>query len=355
MKFLKKTMLLALSIATFFLTSCNDDDSSTSQNGNSKISVKLMDAPGDYDHVYIEVVDVMVKVNNSGEDENGWQSLEAINTGIYDLLELTGGVNVLLVDEFEIPSGTLNQIRLVLGDDNTVVIDGETFDLTTPSAQQSGLKINVNTELEPGFVYDFILDFDVDQSIVVAGNSENIILKPVIRAVAELASGTIQGAVNPYDFQVAASVTVGEEVVSTYADESGIFTLVGIPAGTYDVTINPDPQSGFSEVIVEAVEVVNGQITDIGTIEFETITDVGAITGTVTNASVVATATILVNEDTLSAQTDASGVFLLENVPVGTYIVTITPNAESGLQVSDISNVEVSANTTTDIGSITLE
>lgn len=161
----------------------------------AKISVRLVDGPGDFEHVFIDVVDIMIKYNDDSDDDNGWQSLDAINAGVYDLLELTGGIDVLLVDDFELPPGTLNQIRLILGENNTVVIKGEeegefeTIPLKTPSAQQSGLKLKVNHELEAGFTYNFLLDFDVDQSIVVAGNSGNINLKPVIRVTTEVTSG----------------------------------------------------------------------------------------------------------------------------------------------------------------------
>ncbi|WP_052184244.1 DUF4382 domain-containing protein [Psychroserpens sp. Hel_I_66] len=254
-----------LTIFTFFifclvLTGCNDDDSSSTVQGTSKLTVRLVDEPGDFEHVYIDIVDVLVKVNNDSEDDN-WQSLEAINTGIYDLLELTGGINVLLADEYTIPSGTLNQIRLVLGNNNTVVIDGISQELTTPSAQQSGLKIQVNETLEPDFEYVFWLDFNVDESIVIAGSSGNIILKPVIRASAEISTGIISGTIAPSDVQTLVSVNVGSEVISTYADIDGNYVLVGVPAGNYDVTFTPDIDSGLLPTVVEDVEVVVGQTT----------------------------------------------------------------------------------------------
>lgn len=265
MKFKGLLFLFAFSIVLFH---CATDDASQTVEGTSKLSIKLVDDPGDYEHVYIEVVDVRVKVNNDSDDDN-WQSLDAINTGVYDLLELTGGINVLLADEYEIPSGNLNQIRLVLGDDNTIVIDGETHPLTTPSAQQSGLKIRVNETLEPNFEYVFWLDFDVDESIVIAGNSGNIILKPVIRASAEVSTGTISGNITPVDVQTQISVMVGDEIISTYADEDGNFLLVGLPEGTYNVLVSPDPESEFSEITIENIAVIAGQNTLIETIALQ--------------------------------------------------------------------------------------
>lgn len=269
MNYFKHLNSFFLVITAIILIGCINSSSITSTQETSKISVKLMDDPGDYDNVFIEIIDVKVKVNDESEDENGWQSLEAINTGVYDLLELTGGINVLLVDDYEIPSGMINQIRLILGEDNTIVIDGETFPLRTPSAQQSGLKIHVNQELEPNISYTFLLDFNVDESIVIAGNSGNINLKPVIRATVEASSGAIRGSVTPIDVQTEISATNGVDTISTFADDEGNFILVGLSPGEYNVTITPDTASGLTSQITENVDVNVGETTDLGTISLE--------------------------------------------------------------------------------------
>jgi uncharacterized protein DUF4382 len=353
MKTLKSFKLIFSSFLLIFFFSCNND-SKSNLDSMSKISISLVDNPGDFDNVFIEIVDIMIKVNDESDDENGWQSQGATNQ-IVDLLELTGGESILLVDALELPSGMLNQIRLVLGDENTIVIDGETFPLRTPSAQQSGLKLKVDHELESGFTYNLLLDFDVDKSIVITGNSGNINLKPVIRASTFYASGKIQGAVNPFDFQVMASVIVDGGIISAYANDSGVFVLNGVPAGTYDVLIIPDPTSNYAETTVTGVEVVNGEITDIGIIELQLIP--GSITGIITNEDegLVVTALVMVNGNEVSANINEERVFLLENIPVGTYTVTLTPNDGFGLTPKAIENVEVTNGATTDLGNITLE
>lgn len=269
MNITKKIQILLLSIITMGFMSCNDNESNSTTDGTSSISVKLMDAPGDYDHVYIDVVDVMVKLNNDSDGEDGWESLNAKNLGVYDLLELTGGVNVLLVDDFEVLAGTLNQIRLILGDDNSVVINGETFPLNTPSAQQSGLKIKVNQTLMPNIAYTFLLDFDVDKSIVNAGNSGNINLKPVINASVEATTGTISGTVSPLGVQSQVSVTIGLESISTYANSEGDFLLVGLKPGIYTVHVTPDVESGLNPLVIDNVEVTLESNTDLGSLILE--------------------------------------------------------------------------------------
>ncbi len=273
MKTLKSLKLIFPYLLLLFFFRCNDSNSPADSNleNTSRISISLSDAPGDYEKVLVHIIDIMIKNNDDGDDENGWQSIADIDQ-IVDLLELTGGESVLLVDDFELPSGMLNQIRLVLGEENTIVIVGEEepIPLKTPSAQQSGLKLKVNHELEPGFTYNILLDFDVHKSIVIAGNSGNIILKPVIRASTLYGSGKIQGTVNPSDIQVLASVvTVDGGEITADTDDSGVFVLNGVPAGTYTVVLTPDPTFDYVETVVDGVVVVNGEITDIGIIDLE--------------------------------------------------------------------------------------
>ncbi|MNS75200.1 hypothetical protein D3C72_1087040 [compost metagenome] len=261
---LKFRIFLLASLSTLLLASCSSIDSNDGSQ-TSKVSVRMTDAPGDYDQVNVEVLDVKIK-STSETGEDGWVSIGNIKPGIYNLLDLTGGVNVLLADN-EVPSGYLGQMRLILGDKNTVVKDGVTYPLKTPSAQQSGLKLKINQTLTAGATYDFLLDFDVEHSIVVeAGNSGNFNLHPVIRVSTNATSGIIKGIVTPFTFQSLVSVQVGDTTVSAYTDELGVFQLNGIPAGTYSVTITPDVSSQLPALVVPNVVVVNGQITNMNTL-----------------------------------------------------------------------------------------
>ena len=259
MRNLVKVTLLILLI--FGFTACNSDDNADSEQGTSRMSVKLVDAPGDYDAVFIDVVDVVIKYNGSNDEV----SIGDVNVGVYDLLELTGGVSVLLVND-ELPSGTISQIRLILGDDNTIVVDGQTIPLNTPSAQQSGLKIQVNETLEAGIFYEFILDFDVDHSIVALGNG-GYNLHPVIRATTVAESGSIAGNILPVGIQTLITASNGVDEISAYADiTTGNFVLSGVPSGLYTVTVAPDVSAGYQVSVLENITVVNGSITALGSI-----------------------------------------------------------------------------------------
>lgn len=257
---MKKTKLFLatamIAILSFFAISCNNDDAPTQK--TSSISIKLIDKPGDFDNVFIDVQAIQLKVN---EDET---INVTTNGGIYDLLELTGGISALLVDETEIPSGVLKEIRLILGEDNTVVKDGVTQPLRTPSAQQSGLKIKINQELLEGVTYNFILDFSVRESVVVAGNSGNINLKPVIRASLEALTGSLEGDVTPTDIAVEALLTKDTDTISTVTNE-GKFKFYALDEGSYELTLIPEAL----DTVRTQVSIIKGEITKIPTINLE--------------------------------------------------------------------------------------
>ncbi|WP_298237359.1 DUF4382 domain-containing protein [uncultured Algibacter sp.] len=365
MNMLSKLKLIVPLLFLSFLISCNDSESSSVNQGAPTISVRLVDSPGDYEAVNVDVLDVMIKMDDDSDDDNGWMSLKA-EGDIVNLLEFTGGVSKVLVERFPIPAGTLSQMRLVLGDRNTIVIENEEgedpseYDLKTPSGQQSGLKVKIDALIEEGFTYDFVLDFDVDKSIVHAGNSGNIILKPVLYASAEASSGIIEGTVSPTDVPSIAKVLVsdpdGNFEITAYTNDLGAFALWGVPAGTYDVIVMPeDDNSIYSYGSATDVVVFNGEITTIAD-PIELMLKPGSITGKITNeGDAVVTASVEVGGETLSATTDENGVFLIENVPPGSYIVTLTPAEGSGLETYMMNNVEVKPTEVTDLGNIELQ
>lgn len=263
MNFKRLTLSILCLTAFSFFWSCSDDDSSTGAEGTARVAVRLVDAPGDFEAVNIDVQDVVIKYN--GDDEE--VEIGTVATGVYDLLELTGGVSALLVDD-EVPAGDISQIRLVLGENNTIQVDGEVFDLSTPSAQQSGLKLQVNETLEDGILYEFILDFMVEQSIVTQGNG-SYSLKPVIRATTVAESGAISAAIAPVGTAVEVTATDGITTVSTFANADGAVLLSGVPEGVYSVSFVPEASSGFEPITIDEVNVSTGEITSIGDILFE--------------------------------------------------------------------------------------
>lgn len=250
-----KKLFGLLFIGLFFFTACNDEESRV-----RNFKIHLTDAPGDYDAVYIDLQGVQVH-----SEEGNWVDLNT-NTGIYNLLDLTNGVDTLIVDDQAIV-GDISQIRLILGDNNSVVIDGVEHDLKTPSAQQSGLKLNVHESLLEGITYNILLDFDAGRSVVKAGNSGNYILKPVIRTLVEAQDGAIQGVVLPGGLTPSVMAIMDGDTLGTYANEDGSYKIVAVPAGTYDLVF--DGEDPYQTHTIEDIEVIIGQITVVDTVTLQ--------------------------------------------------------------------------------------
>ncbi len=249
--------ITSLSIVLGF-SSCNKEDSLPA--GKAKLQVYLTDDPGDYDEVNVDVQDV--QINLTGEEDGGWQNLDGVAKGIYNLLDLVDNKDTLLVNA-EIPAGKIQQIRLVLGDHNTIVVDGVESHLETPSAQQSGLKLNIHQDVDAGLVYKMVLDFDASRSIVHTG-SNKYILKPVIRTSLASIGGSIKGVVSPGDSLTNVLAIQGTDTIAgTYTGVTGGYWIGGLEAGSYSLHFLPS--ASFADTVRNDINVTNGSITVVDT------------------------------------------------------------------------------------------
>lgn len=257
---MKSNFMAALFLGLLFtcsLNSCSKNDSAE----KAKLQVRLTDDPAGYDAVNIDIQDVQINV--TGDDDKGWQSLPGVKKGIYNILDLVNDKDTLLADA-DIPSGKLHQIRLVLGDNNSIVLNGVSTHLETPSAQQSGLKLNVQQDVKGGILYTMVLDFDAARSIVATGSGKYN-LKPVIRTVLNAVGGSIRGAVTPSSVLTAVYAINGTDTLTTFTDGTGAYLIKGVPAATYnmlywpaDVTYKTQTKSGIA--------VTTGNVTVVDTV-----------------------------------------------------------------------------------------
>ncbi len=221
------------------------------------LRVSLTDAPAcGYDAVNVTIEKVRVHRSATAADSDaGWSELVLPTPRRVDLLTLQNGVLDEL-GELPLPEGAYTQLRLVLAENtaskplaNSVVPTGalET-PLETPSAQQSGLKMNVNIDVPAGKVVDVVLDFDACKSVVKRGNSGRYNLKPVVTVIPRLSDAGLRivGWVDP---SIAASgsgtsVSVqadGVPVKATVPDSSGKFVLYPVPVGSnYTLVVRAD-------------------------------------------------------------------------------------------------------------------
>lgn len=256
----KHTLLsLGLGLATALgFTACEKSDEPASTAGKSNISLKLIDAPGNFQEVLVDIQEVNVKIDSN------WVSVPT-SGGVYNLLDYVAGKDTLL-SAGSVPTGEINQIRLILGDSNYVMVDSVYHELKTPSGQQSGLKLKSNFTLAANVDYSFYLDFDAGKSVVEKGNG-TYNLKPVLYLIAEAQNGAIDGYVLPDSTShnlAAISTTTNDTFTSTYTDSTGYYLLMGLPQDVYDLYVYP--ANGFSSGTLNGVTVTNGSTTFADTI-----------------------------------------------------------------------------------------
>lgn len=255
----KSAIIKGIMYAVFFISvvallpACKKDNAD-----KAHLTVRMTDAPANYDAVMIDVQGVEV----TGEGGN----LVMLNTsaGIYNLLDFTNGMDTLIASG-DMDAGTISQIRLILGTENSVMVDSVVYHLSTPSAEQSGLKLQIHQTFVAGVAYYILLDFDASQSIILQGNGEYK-LKPVIRTINAAVSGSIKGSISPISLGTTISATSNGVVYSTTANLNGYFMIAGLPAGTYDITVTP--ALPLQPITITGKTVVIGESTDLGIIVF---------------------------------------------------------------------------------------
>ncbi|WP_293408576.1 DUF4382 domain-containing protein [Piscinibacter sp.] len=246
----------AMLAAVTLLAACGGGSSTTSGSatGQGTLRVALTDAPScGFDEVNVTVEKVRVHRSSTAADADaGWSEVVLNPARRVNLLDLTNGVLAEL-GQTELPAGIYTQLRLQLASNgstgpyaNSVVPTGGTeTPLDTPSAQQSGLKMNVNLTVAANELADVVLDFDACKSVVTRGASGRYNLKPVVTVLprVRLDGLVAEGMVAPAIALPTTTVSLqnaGVPVRSTVPDASGRFVLYPVPAGTYDLVVSAD-------------------------------------------------------------------------------------------------------------------
>ena len=213
------------------------ENGSAGGSGNATLEVRLTDDPANYDHVYIDVEKIEVNVSGDTGTTSGWQTLPLAHPGVYDLLQFRNGADTVLASQ-NFPAGKISQLRLILGSNNSVVVNGQSYPLKTPSAQQSGLKFNIDATLTAGIVYKLWIDFNAGTSIVTTGNGKYI-LKPVIRTYTQAIGGSIKGYVLPAAAKPEVFAIQGTDTLFALPDTTtGYYFFGGVAAGSWDLVLH---------------------------------------------------------------------------------------------------------------------
>ena len=235
----------------------------------------LTDAPAcGFDAVNVTIVKVRVhKSATASESDAGWTDVSLNPAKKVNLLNLTNGV-LMDLGQMPLDTGHYTQTRLVLAPNsdatpfaNSVIpTGGAEIALDTPSAVQSGIKLNHEFDVAANTLSDFTLDFDACRSVVSRGNG-SYGLKPVIGVTPVVVSGAIKGSVTAVPLTAHPLVTAqlnGVVVKTTVPDATGAFTLSPLVQNSagYSVVVTAD---NYATDAVTGVPVVAQSTTVIST------------------------------------------------------------------------------------------
>jgi hypothetical protein len=253
------TLLLILA-----LSGCS---SKTTGPGFGTISLKMTDAPGEFQAVNLSIIQVSAHLDGMGtegesDSTGGWQVLRSDPMNV-DLLSLRNGVFTTLAVA-KVPAGHYTQIRLKLGPGSDVVIDGVAHPLTVPSGLQSGYKLVGEFDVPVNGLLELALDFDAARSIVLTG-SGTYILKPTVRVMPFSTAGSIKGQVLPDSVATTVYAIQAPDTLGSAVTSGGFFSVDVLPAGTYSLAFHPS--TAYRDTTLAGIVVTSGAATSVGTVQ----------------------------------------------------------------------------------------
>jgi hypothetical protein len=298
------TVMTAAALALFQIQGCGGGGGvapigSTASTGTLKLSIT--DKPSDnYQNVVISIREIRVVPagrENAPDNDPGLPVVASFATPrVIDVMQLQFVQQAL--GDVNLPSGSYSQIRLILEPNpngqgqqpaNYLVLKSNLttrIPLTTPSAQQSGLKVLGPIVIKPGVINAVMIDFDPNTAIVARGNGDYNLKPTGIRLVQmsevltdygsisgvvsstfkDWSSATVsvkrRGAVNDID-PIAAGRIFANYTSGAWQAPFAAFVPPSTATVSYKTFITAN---GFRLYSSSAVPVFQGRTTDLGTI-----------------------------------------------------------------------------------------
>lgn len=187
----------------------------------------------------------------------------------FNLVNLQNGVTAELTLA-EVPVGTYDLVRMYIQGSTLELKEGGTHDLTIPSGGSSGLKIFIQPGLsvEGGVTEELLLDINLNKSLVMKGNPDNIQgfnFKPVVRATNMSTTGRIEGYITDESQLALEGVDVWieenmEEKGASVSEKTGFYAIIGVPAGTFTLVA---AKENYDTVRVENVIIKPANKTEV--------------------------------------------------------------------------------------------
>ncbi|HEV2480400.1 MAG TPA: DUF4382 domain-containing protein [Puia sp.] len=278
--------------AVLIFFACNKSSSSNSNpnipKGQSQVSMYMMDGPGDFFKVLIDIrqisieVDTAMKQNDQDNDDQWdddydgehrdagnksviWDTLN-ITPGVYDMLSLRNGVDTLIGSGI-FKTGKIVKIKVTIGSDNTVYIDSTThFTLNFPGTDTTHtFTVNVHREdVDDISSNDFKMwiDFNIARSIF--SEDGQFFLQPFLEIFNDQTSAKVYGQVLPDGAGALVTGYMGTDTIYAVPNEDGRFEFRNVSVGTW--SFNFKGSNGYQDTTISSIAVDSTKTVTLPTI-----------------------------------------------------------------------------------------
>ena len=234
-----------------------------------------------FDQVLIDIQRLEIKAEDSGqerlerEDESGndardgqgeisggWIALD-IQPGVYDLLHFSNGLDTLLSNGSVPALHSLRKIRLTLGTNNSVVVNGVSTPLPLAGNNIVVIKLSDDFLDDNPSKIDISLDFDAGNSIRLHGS--RLELDSKVRPFRKERTGGIEGRVAPVSAMAVVMAIGANDTATAKPDAEGEFKIEGLRPGTYSLLVHATAVN-FVDTTLQNVNVAGKEDVHVGTI-----------------------------------------------------------------------------------------
>lgn len=246
-------------------------------NNTEAFALYLTDDPAQFSAVNIDLQTVEVKVDTcegrkdddnagqndqdgdddrKGRDEFGkWDTL-SFQPGIINVAALRNGIDTLLATGTI--DGRIRKIRLTLGTQNSVVVNGTTYPLVLLPGANKYVYIKIHDKHrrhDSSGRQQVWLDFDLSRSII-EKNGQYYLL-PKLKPFCDQNFGTLVGKVLPAEAAARVMAYNGTDTASAIAEKDGRFKIRGLQPGTY--TVYYDGLTPYQDTTLTSITVAAGK------------------------------------------------------------------------------------------------
>lgn len=263
--------ILFFAVLIFSWQACDNEDPSVNA---SRLRLKLTDAASvamrDF---FVDIREISVFLMDTVTHEGEWITLEFPGK-TYDILKLMNGKMVQMVDQY-VPAGTeLQQIKLMFGNDNRLVVitdSIETIPLRLPPGLEDGLVIDaVKMELRQNTISSMVIDLNAALSVLITQDGDYFFY-PVARAFPETYGGKLRGYVAPLNASPLVAIVQDEDTLYAIPERDppndlnsdiGMFQFIGLKEGEWEIHLTPRSESNYRDTVFN-MTVEDGKVADI--------------------------------------------------------------------------------------------